>query len=416
MPIRATALIPLLALAMFGISPAGWGQHDSHEHRSSQANNHGKTAHAHGADLGTAAAMAGSGLLWLASKETQDGGQYVVVRSSEDMGKTWTAPVRVNAQAEPIAASGEARPHLAFGRKGELYVSWTSTVARPHIGNIRFARSLDGGKTFSPPLTVHANREHVTHSFESMIVDGDGRIFIAWIDGRDQASAKAKGKPYAGSAIYYAVSSDQGRSFRKDFRLADHSCECCRIGMSLDASGTPVAMWRHVFEPNVRDHAIARLTADGERIAITRVTFDDWRIDACPHHGPSLAFGADGVRHQVWFNGKEAEGSGAMYARVMPGETAIKPVGLGSAQASHPDVAAQGQRVAIVWKQFDGKSTALLGRVSGDNGRSWRDLALAETAGDSDKPYLVPTPTGMLVSWRTQAEGIRVIPLEKSGS
>jgi hypothetical protein len=406
----ATGILVTFLFAGTGLAQhAGPGAHTQH----AGAAHHG-ASHAKSAELGTAAVADKNGRLWAVAKEASDGNQFVTLQSSDDMGKTWTPSRRVHATSEPVAAHGEARPHIALGKQGELYISWTKTVARPHIGDIRFVRSLDGGNTFSEPVTVHANRDVVTHSFESMIVDREGRIYVAWIDGRDQALAKAKGGRYAGSAVYYAVSDDKGATFKGDYKVADHSCECCRIGLGLNEKGQPVAMWRHVFEPNIRDHAVAVLTPDGKGLSMTRATFDDWKIDACPHHGPSLAYGNEGVRHQVWFNGKETEASGALYARTAANGTMTRPVALGSAQASHADVAASGNRVVIVWKQFDGKVTRVLGRLSEDNGISWKEQELAHTEGDSDKPYLVATPARTLLLWRTQREGIRLVAFSEA--
>jgi hypothetical protein len=371
--------------------------------------------HAKSADLATSAAFDQDGRLWAVTKQLANGDGFVVVQSSGDLGKTWSEPRRVQQNPEPVAANGEARPHIAFGPKGEIYITYTKPVAPPHIGDIRFVRSLDGGKTFSPPVTVHANRDVIVHSFESTLVDRAGRIYVAWIDGRDAVAAKAKQQGYKGSAVYYAVSGDGGASFRGDYKVADHSCECCRIGLALNAAGRPVAMWRHVFAPNVRDHALAELGENGATGPVQRATFDDWRIDACPHHGPSLAFAANGTRHQVWFNGKE-DGGGAMYARANAAGVLGKPVVLGSAQASHPDVAVSGKLVAVAWKQFDGSATAILARVSSDGGATWREQELGRTAGESDQPRLVASPTSVVLVWRTQNEGIRVIPVGREGA
>ncbi|HEV2612730.1 MAG TPA: sialidase family protein [Noviherbaspirillum sp.] len=400
----ATRLLLTVSLAAVASCAAAQG---------STAHSHGHAGHAKARDLGTGAAFDKDGRLWVATKKTDNGDQFIVVQHSTDMGKTWTTPTRIQATPEPIAASGEARPHIAFGGKGELYVSYTSTVKRPHIGDIRFVRSLDGGKTFSSPITVHANRDAITHSFDSMVVDADGKIFIAWVDDRDARQMKAAGGRYAGSAVYYAVSNDGGATFKGDYKVADHSCECCRIGLTLNDKGVPVAMWRHVFAPNIRDHAIAELSADGKVSAPVRVTFDDWRIDACPHHGPSIAYGPDGTRHQVWFNGKEGEGAGALYAATQSNGKTRKPVSLGSEQASHPDLVVQGRQVSIVWKQFDGQSTAVLTKLSEDGGATWKEKELARTAGDSDKPYLAAHRTGAVLVWRTENDGVRVVPIQK---
>jgi hypothetical protein len=376
----------------------------------------GNVGHSHGSgaahvaqDLGTALAFDRNGRLWGVTKETDNRDQYVALQSSADMGKTWTAPRRIQKAPEPIAARGEARPHIAFGHKGEIYITYTSTVAMPHIGDIRFVRSMDGGQTFSAPVTVHANRDFIVHSFESIVVDQKGRIYIAWVDGRDAEKAKKRQERYAGSGVYYAVSTDQGATFKGDYKIADHSCECCRIGLTLNPQGKPVALWRHVFAPNIRDHALAELRPDGDVSAPMRVTFDDWHIDACPHHGPSLAYTSDGTRHQVWFNGKEGDGGGVQYAAAKANGTMSKPVPLGTAQASHADIAVQGNQIAIVWKQFDGQSTAIHSRMSDDSGNTWKESELARTAGESDKPYLTAAPSGLVLYWRTQNEGIRIV-------
>ncbi|PWF47990.1 sialidase family protein [Massilia glaciei] len=379
-------------------------------------------AHAHGAmahgapkpELGTSAAVDGQGRLWIASKEAAsdaDQGQYLVLRSTGDNGATWSAPKRIGPEA--LAAEGESRPKLAFGTRGEIYVAYTRPLAKPYTGEIRFARSLDGGETFSRPVTVHLNRDEITHRFESLIVDRAGRVYIAWIDKRDREAATARKRAYRGAAVYYAVSSDGGASFRGDFKIADHSCECCRIALALNANGAPVALWRHVFAPNARDHAMRELTPDGRMAPMQRASFDDWRIDACPHHGPALAYAADGTRHQAWFNLKGGQG-GVFYAAARPGAAMATPATLGTAQARHADIAVRGDAIALAWKQFDGGATAIVGRHSGDAGdagASWTQRTLASTSGHSDHPRLLATPSGIVLVWRTEDEGVRVVPV-----
>lgn len=362
------------------------------------------------AELATGAAVDASGNFWTVSKETAEGEQYVVLQSSTDGGRSWSAPRRIQGEPEAISADGENRPKLAFGPQGQMYITYTKPLAKPYTGEIRFIRSLDGGKTFSPPRTVHANRDLITHRFESMVVDQSGRIYVAWIDKRDLEAAVARKEKYAGAAVYYAVSDDGGASFKGDYKLADHSCECCRIAMALTPDGRAVALWRHVFAPNARDHAIAELAPDGKAPPLARATFDDWRIDACPHHGPGLAYADDGTRHQVWFNMKGEEG-GVFHASVSPAGVMGKVQRLGTAQAAHADVAVLGKQVVLAWRQFDGKGTAILGKHSGDGGLTWREMELARTAQGSDQPRLLKTPTGIVLAWRTQQEGMRIVPV-----
>lgn len=403
--IRRIVSFSLLALTWIAFSVSAQEQHAQHKGMKS-----GRL------ELGTSAAVDAQGRLWVATVEPatseraegQATGGYVVLQMSPDLGKTWSAAKRVQQAPEPIEAAGESRPKLAFGTKDEIYIAYTKPLAKPFTGEIRFVRSTDGGKTFSPPVTVHANRDLITHRFESLIVDREGRIYIAWVDKRDLQEAVARKQKYAGAALYYAVSEDGGTSFKGDYKIADHSCECCRIALALNPQGRPAALWRHVFEPNVRDHVLTELTPDGRPGTLQRASFDDWRIDACPHHGPALAYADDGTRHQTWFNVKEDEG-GVFYATADASGALGKPLRLGSAQASHADVAVRGREVVLAWKQFDGKTTAILSRLSNDGGQTWHEAELARTQGASDQPRLLNTPVGIALVWRTQNEGVQTV-------
>ncbi len=352
--------------------------------------------------VGTSAAVDGDGRVWVAYAQPAGNQSQVVLQRSDDGGAGWLSPVRVNAAPEPVAAEGESRPKLALGPGGEIYVSWTSPTSAKFTGDIRFARSLDGGKTWSAPTVVHHDRQLITHRFESLIVDPNGRLWVAWVDKRDLKVAEEAGRPYRGAAIYYAHSDDRGVTWSADRKLADSSCECCRIALAVDQQGRVAAMWRHVFEPNERDHAFALLGASQPKVE--RATLDRWRIDACPHHGPSLAFGPDGTRHAVWFSQVDGQGTAFYGQLAQNGPNAVRKLPAG---AAHADVAAAGRNVVVAWKRFDGNVTKIESLVSSDAGQSFAPGPSLQTAGDSDQPRLVQTGQRILLVWRN-ADGIAV--------
>jgi hypothetical protein len=360
-------------------------------------------------ELGASAAFAPDGLLYAVAKQ----GEHLLLYRSNNEGVSWSAPVVVNAQPETISADGENRPKLAFAKDGGLLVSWTKPLSKPNTGEIRLARS-DDGERFSVPITVHQDRAEITHRFESMLVAGDGRVLLAWIDKRDLEKAKAGKEAYRGAAIYAAVSTDGGRSFQPEKKLADHSCECCRLTSASDADGAPLFMWRHVFAPNERDHAIVRIKADGSPEAVQRATFDRWKIDGCPHHGPSLAVDAAGVRHAVWFNQKDGEGR-VFYGRLSTDAAGTSVDGqrtVGGARAEHADLAVSGKRVAVVWKEFDGEQATIRAELSEDGGKTFRILDLAASAGPSDQPRALARGEKLYAFWRSEREGMRVFRLD----
>ncbi|MFN3717117.1 MAG: sialidase family protein [Thiobacillus sp.] len=357
------------------------------------------------AEYGASAAFTDDGMLLAVTKQ----GEHVLLYRSRDEGNTWLPPTVVNASPEPISADGENRPKVVPMPDGRILVSWTRPLGKPFSGEVRLAHSDDGGITFSAPLTVHQDRAEITHRFETPLVARDGRVYIAWIDKRDLEAAKLAKKPYRGAAIYLAVSEDGGKSFLPEIKVADHSCECCRIVAALDTDGAPVFMWRHVFEPNIRDHALARIAPDGKPLNMDRATFDGWRVDACPHHGPSLAIAPDGTRHAVWFNVKDGAGR-VFYGRLRPGGVEGQRT-VGGERAAHADLAVSNERIAIVWKEFDGERTRLYAEISVDGGNTFKKLMLATAEKNSDQPRALVRGDELFAFWRTEVEGMRVFPL-----
>lgn len=386
-------LLCLIAL----LAPRLMNAETGHEHHGSMNSGQG--------ELGASAAFDAQGILWAAHKVSG----HIAVSRSSDYGHTWSKPVLVTSAPEPTDAGGDARPKIAVGPHDELYLTWTKPLGKPYTGEVKFSRSLDGGRTFSAPVIVHHDRQEITHRFDALAVNVRGQIFVAWIDKRDNAATTGQDDPYRGAAVYFAVSDDRGATFRGDFKVADHSCECCRIALVPRRDGTVTALWRHVFQPNIRDHAVASLCSDGVVVGMRRATFDDWRIDACPHHGPSMAEDAEGRQHAVWFSAAP-QSQGVFYGRLRDnGVDLLRRVG--GETAEHADLAVSGQRVGIAWKEFEGERTRLRGMTSEDGGASWRESDLAVTAGPSDQPHVLTFAGRFYVLWNIRDEPLAISPL-----
>jgi hypothetical protein len=389
----------LMVLALFVVSAASAAQ-DHADHGS------GKPSPARFA-LGSSAAVDGEGTIWAVHVN----GGRVVLRRTTGPGQSWSEPVALSPADERVEADGDARPKIAAGAAGELYVTWTHPLAKPNTGEIRFVRSVDGGRTFSAPVTVHQDRQQITHRFDAVAVSRTGQVFVAWVDRRDAVAAKARGdSDYRGAAVYFAVSDDKGASFRGDFKVGDHSCECCRIALRPRDDGAMDALWRHVFEPNVRDHALAVLRPDGTVTDLRRVTFDDWRIDACPHHGPSLVADAAGTLHAVWFD-QPSDDAGVFYGRLTEGRVEGQRR-IGGATAAHADILADHDRVVIAWKEFDGSTTRLRALISDDGGGTWSERELGGTVDASGQPQLLRVGQQLIVFWNTRVDGLTLVQVQ----
>lgn len=79
----------------------------------------------------------------------------------------FSKPIKINLQNQKIGTDGDARPKISLANNGNIYVTWTQLLSAPYSGYIWFSRSLDGGKTFSPPIIVHQDRQQITHRFDA---------------------------------------------------------------------------------------------------------------------------------------------------------------------------------------------------------------------------------------------------------
>jgi hypothetical protein len=376
----------------------------SHEHMPPSDQKPGTSTRQAKPALGIGATVDSQGRIWLARVENRT----ILVSYSADNGRHFSVPVAVNAQPENIGAEGENRPKIAVTRNGTLHLTWTLLLPKLYTGDVRYARSTDGGKTFSAPVTINDDKRVAGHSFESLVSDGGDRLAIVWLDGRDRESAKAKGETYTGTSVYVSRSDDDGASFHANYKLAEHSCECCRTALTWATEG-PVALWRNVYGSNTRDFAFANLDSGSVR----RLADDEWSIDACPHHGGGIASGGDNSLHAIWYtHGKNRQG---LFYRQVKGDRMSEPMAFGNpqAQAGHAAVAADGRTVLITWREFDGQAYGAMALLSKDGGANWDDPRRVATSDNAaDYPIPLIRDGRMQVVWNTLREGVRIMEIE----
>jgi len=173
--------------------------------------------------------------------------------------------------------------------------------------------------------------------------------------------------------------------------------------------------WRDIIDGTTRDHGITRFTDPVTPGPVLRATRDGWRIDACPHHGPSLSISTNGTYHLAWFTGEGPEGPGVFYARSTDGgRTLSEPLRVGTPDTlGHAAVLSRGSTVYLAWKErVDSGGTSIHVSRSDDGGRTWGDgREMLRAKGSSDYPLLVARTDGAFLSWFTADEGLRLIRL-----
>ena len=333
----------------------------------------------------------------------------VSVAQSTDLGKSFTPAVSIAEHGKALDTGSDARPQIMSDSKGNIFLAYAFFKDSQWNAQINTARSSDGGKTFGTPESLV--RDSSSQRFPSMLLKSDDSIFISWIDKRLVAAAKEKGRPRLGGSIAYSTSRDGGKTFQTEKFANESSCECCRIGVSLDPSNQPVIAYRTIFPGGIRDLATQLIDSKGTE-PIRRVADDNWKTDACPHHGPSIAVSGSGKFHVAWFT-QGTKRAGVFYANSSnQGLTYSTPVRVGAegANISRPYLLAIDRQVWLVWKEFDGSTTSVYLKHSQDDGASWSESrVLAKTAAYSDHPLLLRQDQAVYLSWLTRADGYQLI-------
>ena len=403
----ARLLAVCAAMIGIGLSPALAAEHQHH-----------MGAAAPGPDCPDAAlacasvatpAFAPDGTLWL----VWTGGGRVMVAHSPDLGRSFGPAAAVTPAATSLDTGPDSRPKIVVDGAGRVVVAYAIFKDKAFNGQVLVSRSIDGGHSFAAPRPL--TRDPTSQRFEALALDPGGRLFAAWIDKRSAFAARAVGGKYAGAALAFAWSDDGGDSFAAARIAQENSCECCRLGVGFAGPGRPVVLFRNVFGGTVRDHAVMTFADPATPGPVYRVSVDDWETDVCPHHGPSLAVAADGSYHAAWFADGRAR-QGLFYARSTDGGrtfSAPMPLGAPDRQTSRPQVLAVPDGLWLAWKEFDGERTTVMAENSRDAGRTWTaPRPVAQTGDASDHPLLVSDGRHAFLSWQTQNEGYRLLPLE----
>jgi hypothetical protein len=283
-----------------------------------------------------------------------DGHTWALYAARSGTSGDWSAPVRVAggaAQPDEVHPHGESSPRLVAGPANHLALVWPNNIKvegrKWPAAMLRFSRSLDGGRSWSPAITLNDDTTGalVSHQFHGAALVGDSGLAVAWLDERAAVAPIAAGADgHAEHAaepdahIYLATSANFGRSGGPNRKGWNAACPCCRVSLARSIDGHAIAGWRKHFPGNVRD--VVTATISDEPGEPERVHPDDWAYEGCPHSGPAIATGADTSTHVVWYNGRQGA-AGVYYARKVAGRSTGPAVPLVQGQTlgvAHPAV------------------------------------------------------------------------------
>ncbi len=247
----------------------------------------------------------------------------VMLARFNNAGEIQGSPVRVNKQAGAATAWRGDQPSLAVAPDGAVHVLWTVRVdaGEKHGTDVYLSSSTDRGQSFATEVKVNDDKAPGAHGMHSLAIATDGRIYAAWLDERNvhkpEPSAKGEGHHMESNRdLYFTYSTDGGRSFSANKKVASDACPCCKTSLTVSADGTVYAGWRQVLPGSFRHIAVAGSTDGGRNFSKPVIVSDDhWVLQGCPVSGPSLSVDrASGNLKVVWFAAGEGSAAGVYFA------------------------------------------------------------------------------------------------------
>jgi hypothetical protein len=285
-------------------------------------------------------------------------------------------------------------PRLVIGDDDarNIYILWQEIVfsGGSHGGEIFFARSTDGGRTFSDPINLsntpagagkgRLTARHWDNGSLDLAVGPSGHLYAAWTE-------------YEG-VLRFSRSTDGGRGFSAPQRIAGGDPAPPARGPALAvAAGETVYLAWTVGEDPAADLRLARSDDGGRSFGEPLLIFSDGHSDA-----PRIAVDGQGTMHMVW-----AERPPGMFqpyhvrysrsgdgGRTFEAPSEISGAGSGAFRgAAFPylDIDDAGA-VYVLWELFSGRSGRPQGlgfTISRDGGRTFASPAVVP---GSDDPAL----------------------------
>lgn len=354
-----------------------------------------------------------SNLYALAVYKNANGNPQLGLAVSNDGGDTFEPPVMISEAAASVSSHGENSPTLVINGM-ESYALWEQS--REDGGtDLMFARSVRFGRKFEKPIRVTDKATPSSNGFSYLGGAPNGDIYAVWLDGRDRHAGGEHGASHGSSGIYLAKSTDKGATFGKNIRVAANVCPCCRPTIAFGAKGEVYVAWRAVYDEDIRDIVVATSNDNGATFnQPVRAALDNWKINGCPHSGPSMS--AKGNRLYItWFSEGESTNAGIRVAwSDDSGKTFAQPMmaSNGVIDANHPMLSlSEDGRLMIIFQGRDaaekdgwGVARAYVAEVN-DAGAVSKPIAVTGNKKSVSYPAIVAGTVGRVyVAWTEAVE------------
>ncbi len=316
-------------------------------------------------------------------------GTKSTLKFAERTAAGWSQP-KIVVASDHLMVNAADVPSVRALPDGSLAAHWMQESGPdPEAYDLRVAWSADGSR-WSTPVAPNRDKTTSQHGFATLFPIADGGTGVIWLDGR--ATHGEEGDMQLRTAMF-----DKAHTSLGDSLVDARVCECCPTSVAIAADG-PIAAYRDRSAADIRDIYVTRLAA-GKWSTPVQVHRDNFKIDACPINGPSIAAsGRDVV--VAWFTAPaEKQQSFVAFShdggRTFGKATKVEDAGtLGRMQVGlAPDGAA-----IVGWVEFaNEKSTFAVRRIdpAGARGPSGGVAAVSGTR----FPRLIVTKSEAVLAW-----------------
>jgi hypothetical protein len=326
------------------------------------------------------------GRLLLSWLDTQPGRRTRLQYAEFSPAGQWQGPKTIAIGASFVINWADT-PHLLATPDGALWVQWLQKSAEAGASyDVLLSTSRNDGMNWSEPLRPHTDGTVSEHGFVSMWPQGNDRLGIAWLDGRNMVAAAGHaqtGHDGHGAGAMTLRSAVFDGSLRTDgeVELDASVCDCCQTDAALTAKG-PLLVYRDRTEDEIRDIHVTRF--DGKAWSPSKPVFaDQWKMPACPVNGPSVAARGDEVV-VAWYTGAGDQPTVKLVRSTDAGDSFSAPLVLeqGDTVQGRVDVALDAGNAWVLWLREDDAGQSLwLARYAPDLSKQIEKVEVARLQG-----------------------------------
>lgn len=218
--------------------------------------------------------------------DTTDNVRRVNFIRSTDQGETFSDPLTLSG-----ASDGAFEPELAVDPDDAINVAWEDSAVG--AGAIMFARSTDGGQTFSDPLPISTGSGRATQA--AIAVDHAGRLSVTWVQ-------------EVGSEIqaFYARSTDHGQTFSTPVNMSDKSGALISKPLLVTFADTVYLAYQNEAHNDMQVYL--RKSDDAGETFQDAVRISNANNNCGRAHSAAMVVDSQGLLHIVWIDASRVSG------------------------------------------------------------------------------------------------------------